>query len=532
MKKLITNFVFLAVLFINSLTVFAAGDITVTLNGAILNYSLVPPQMVNSRTMVPIRETAEYLGMSVDWNNETNTMICTGGGRAITHTLNQNIIFIDGMLSVFDTPSQVIDNRSVMPVRMLAEAIGAAVEWDANSRTVIITKADETPAISNVSASSTSVLAGETIYFTVSTNATTDKLRLFNITTGELISDSANASLTDTGKAFIIEFTPDGKNAELNLNFIPLKADNSAGAPKQLSIYITNPASLSAAKIVSLSSASNTIKPGESVKITVTTNESTDGVYIYEGNSLLGSKSAYSTNSDGSRVFTITVTPAANSGTATLTIAAADKYGYEVKENLDIKVSAASSNYLSISSVDIDDDIYYDSLVYASVYTDDSAVRVWVEYDGKELDYTKSYDKYNNEYVWELAFYFEESGSYYFYAENADGDSVYKRYSLSASTSSTSSSYSGDIYSAQTNYSTYTYGEKVIVTALTEYGAKYVWIEYGGSELDYTSSYTASGSYREWELSFYIQYNGTYYIYSENADGDIDSYSLYIYLSE
>jgi len=529
MKKWLHSFIFLTALFMSSLTIFAADNITVTLNGNTLDYTLVPPQIINSRTMVPIRETAEYLGMSVDWNSETNTMVCTNGSKVITHTLNQNIIFIDGMPSVFDTPSGVIDDRSVMPVRMLAEAIGGTVEWNEESKTVIITKADETPEITDISAASTSVSAGETVVFAVSANESTSIIRLFNITTGELISDSSAASTTGTGKVFKIEYTPDAKHTELNLNFIPMKADYTTGAPKQLSISVTNIASLSSAEIISISPAANIIKPGESVKVTVVASESTHTVHIYEGDNLLGSKSAYSTDKDNNRNFSISITPE-NTGTLTLKVVAGDKDGYEISENFDIIVSSSASDTLSINSVDIEneDDIYYNSHVYATVYTDTSAVKVWVEYDGEELDYTKSYDASGSEYIWELDFYFESSGSYYFYAENEFGETVYKKYTLS---SSSGSDYSY-IYSAETDYSTYTYGEKVILTALTESGAKYVWVEYGNSELDYTSSYSTSGYYRKWELSFYIESDGTYYIYSENEYGETDYYSISIYLND
>jgi len=108
-----------------------ANDVRVFMDGAELIYTYVQPHIVNDRTMVPLRETAEHFGMEFTWNPEIATMAFTGQGRTITHTVFSDTLFINGEPMVFDDMTSIIANdRTLMPLRMLAYAIGAAVDWD------------------------------------------------------------------------------------------------------------------------------------------------------------------------------------------------------------------------------------------------------------------------------------------------------------------------------------------------------------------------------------------------------------------
>lgn len=55
-------------------------------------------------------------------------------------------LFVDGKEVVSDVPPQIINGRTLVPARPLAEALGAAVTWDAATRSVIVTKAPATTA--------------------------------------------------------------------------------------------------------------------------------------------------------------------------------------------------------------------------------------------------------------------------------------------------------------------------------------------------------------------------------------------------
>ena len=79
MKKVIIVCLSLLIVAIGSLAVLASNPITITVNGRIIQ-SDVPPQIIGGRTMVPLRAVAEALGADVQWDGNTNTVIITSGG--------------------------------------------------------------------------------------------------------------------------------------------------------------------------------------------------------------------------------------------------------------------------------------------------------------------------------------------------------------------------------------------------------------------------------------------------------------------
>jgi hypothetical protein len=89
--------------------------------------------------MLPLRVIGEALGMTLDFDSATSTATMTATGLRVTHVINTNIITVNGTARTFDASSTIVDGRTLMPVRMLAEAIGANVEWDGVTRTVMIT---------------------------------------------------------------------------------------------------------------------------------------------------------------------------------------------------------------------------------------------------------------------------------------------------------------------------------------------------------------------------------------------------------
>ena len=53
--------------------------------------------------------------------------------------MRSKIVYINGVKQTFDTASINKNNRTLMPIRMLAESIGATVTWDNDTRSVHIT---------------------------------------------------------------------------------------------------------------------------------------------------------------------------------------------------------------------------------------------------------------------------------------------------------------------------------------------------------------------------------------------------------
>lgn len=88
------------------------------------------PFVLNGRTVLPVRFLAETLGAEVTWYDETKTATINLGGQTITITAGQREMFKDGESIELDVPATIIDGRTFLPLRKIAEALGRAVTWD------------------------------------------------------------------------------------------------------------------------------------------------------------------------------------------------------------------------------------------------------------------------------------------------------------------------------------------------------------------------------------------------------------------
>lgn len=115
-----------------------AIEISVIFNGRALEFD-VPPYIVNSRTMVPLRVIFDELGASIVWDNATKTVTATKGDTVIILTIGDNSPTINGKVTTIDQPMIAISGRTMVPLRFVAEAFGIDVGWDPGTRTVTIT---------------------------------------------------------------------------------------------------------------------------------------------------------------------------------------------------------------------------------------------------------------------------------------------------------------------------------------------------------------------------------------------------------
>ena len=93
----------------------------------------------NSRTLVPLRVVMETYGCIVQWDQNTKTAYVVKDGVTVTVTIGQKYIRVNGMSQAIDTAAVIKDSRTYLPIRAVLEAFGAEVEWDAASRTVVVT---------------------------------------------------------------------------------------------------------------------------------------------------------------------------------------------------------------------------------------------------------------------------------------------------------------------------------------------------------------------------------------------------------
>ncbi|MBJ6360782.1 copper amine oxidase N-terminal domain-containing protein [Paenibacillus sp. MAHUQ-46] len=107
---------------------------------------------INYRTLVPLRAIFEALDAKVTWNNNTQTVVARKNGVTVTLTIGSKIATIDDQTVYMDVAARTLNNRTLVPVRFVSEALGEEVIWDEASKNVYIKTSSKTYAPSNVSA--------------------------------------------------------------------------------------------------------------------------------------------------------------------------------------------------------------------------------------------------------------------------------------------------------------------------------------------------------------------------------------------
>ncbi|MCR3957029.1 MAG: stalk domain-containing protein, partial [Gudongella sp.] len=98
----------------------------------------VSPTIIDGRTILPARTIFESLGLEVKWDDMTRTITGIGEGTELSLVIGQRVAYVNGEPVKLDVAPRIIDDRSMVPVRFVAESTGADVDWDNSTRTVLI----------------------------------------------------------------------------------------------------------------------------------------------------------------------------------------------------------------------------------------------------------------------------------------------------------------------------------------------------------------------------------------------------------
>ncbi len=122
------------------LLVNADADVSVTVDGRKVVFPDAKPFIdENGRTLIPVRFVTEDLGATVEWNAQDREVYIAKDGVYIMIRIDQEMILVNGRTKAMDTKAIIRDDRTYVPIRYVAEELGATVRWDAATRTVIIT---------------------------------------------------------------------------------------------------------------------------------------------------------------------------------------------------------------------------------------------------------------------------------------------------------------------------------------------------------------------------------------------------------
>ncbi len=128
----------------------AADEIKVFLENEEISFD-VPPQLINGRTMVPLRAIFEALDASVEWEQSTKTIKAHRDDKQELATYSYDVVMqignnemtVNGEKKSLDTPPVIVDGRTLVPVRAVAESLGVGVYWDNKRRIVTLATKNE-----------------------------------------------------------------------------------------------------------------------------------------------------------------------------------------------------------------------------------------------------------------------------------------------------------------------------------------------------------------------------------------------------
>ena len=117
----------------------SANEITVTIDGTQVNFEGQGPIITGNRTLVPVRGVFEALGFYPTWDPEARAATLTRHDYVVVLTIGSNVFTTNGVTHTLDVPAQIIQNRTLLPLRAVLESIGIDdMDWIPETRTVVI----------------------------------------------------------------------------------------------------------------------------------------------------------------------------------------------------------------------------------------------------------------------------------------------------------------------------------------------------------------------------------------------------------
>lgn len=516
LKKYLGLLLGLLAIFSTTVNVFAQEPVYVTVNNLPLNYEDAKPQIMNQRAMVPIRKTAENLGATIEWNKNTETMTIKKGDRVVVHTMRSKIITINGKAATFDTPSAVVKDRMMMPVRMLSEALGNRVEWNNSTRTVNII-ADK-PIVVNASVDKTTVNSGEKVIITVNATSTTERVKVLDVNENKnLVAEGTTYTTNSDGtRHFSIPWTPSvSKNVFQTLKIVPGNLSSYNEENDAYKICSVSIMSNLKGKIIEAKVDKAEVGRGDSVKLTVYADNSTEKIKISSDLSQNLTEIVNYTISDGKRVFETTLRMEQR-GEIQLKIYAGGASGYnDTYVTIKVNVSGAGTAdsvkknaKLTIHDVFVVEDVIYTgekANIRLFTSSDITRIEVFDENDKPvdKINYPTIKNDNNNEYIWDILLPIYQSGRNRFNitAYNKDNEKVRENLSLSGTSYSKSDLHIIRIEQRDTSAIV---GDTVKFIIKTTSAAEKLKIMNGTKEEQTITNYSSEGDFKVWEFRIKI----------------------------
>ncbi len=143
MKKILALTLAIIFVFMN-MVAYADNDIILYLDGNIVETN-PKPLILNNRTMIPARAVFEEMGAKVTWDAAKRSVGVTYKDITIEMKIDSDVAQVNGMGVRLDSPAVIVNDRTMIPLRFIGEAIGSQVSWDDKTRSVYISSPEDVP---------------------------------------------------------------------------------------------------------------------------------------------------------------------------------------------------------------------------------------------------------------------------------------------------------------------------------------------------------------------------------------------------
>lgn len=119
---------------------YTGPDVTLILNDIKFEVTegLMPPIIIENRTLVPVREVFETLGGKVEWYADERAVEIELESKKVKLWIDNYTAEVDGIETKLDVPAKIISSKTMVPARFISEKCGLNVEWDDATKTVTI----------------------------------------------------------------------------------------------------------------------------------------------------------------------------------------------------------------------------------------------------------------------------------------------------------------------------------------------------------------------------------------------------------
>ncbi|CAM3723519.1 copper amine oxidase N-terminal domain-containing protein [Marinicrinis lubricantis] len=117
--------------------VIATNEIKVMIDGELQQYEQ-PPVAKGGYVLVPMRDIFERLGAEIEWNNKEQSVTAKKDSTTIYLKIGSKEAQINGAAQQLETEAQLVNQKTMVPLRFVSEALSAEVKWDGSTKTVYI----------------------------------------------------------------------------------------------------------------------------------------------------------------------------------------------------------------------------------------------------------------------------------------------------------------------------------------------------------------------------------------------------------